>query len=80
MNSNADSLRKELENTRRSQKKLENSFAEMQIELWAVKTRMNNTEERLNDVEDRIMEITQIRTADRKQNEKMWKQHKRPMG
>ena len=42
MNSNADSLRKELENTRRSQEKLENSFAETQAELRAVKTRMNN--------------------------------------
>ena len=45
MNSNADSLRKELENTRRSQEKLENSFAEIQTELRVVKTRMNNAEE-----------------------------------
>ena len=30
MNSNADALRKELENRRRSQEKLENSFAEVQ--------------------------------------------------
>ena len=33
MNRNADTLRKELENIRRSQKKLENSFAEIQTEL-----------------------------------------------
>ena len=33
MNSNADSLRKGLENIRRNQEKLENSFAEMQTEL-----------------------------------------------
>uniref|UniRef100_A0A8D0HUB8 Uncharacterized protein n=2 Tax=Sus scrofa TaxID=9823 RepID=A0A8D0HUB8_PIG len=59
MNSNADSLRKELENTRRSQEKLGNSFAEIQTELRAVKTRMNNAEELIRDVEDRIMEITQ---------------------
>ena len=45
MNSNADSLRKELENIRKSQEKLENSFAEIQTELRAVKTRMNNAEE-----------------------------------
>lgn len=45
MNSNADTLRKELENIRRSQEKLETSFAEMQTELRAVKTRMNNAEE-----------------------------------
>ena len=45
MNSNADSFRKELENIRRSQEKLENSFAEIQTELKALKSRMNNAEE-----------------------------------
>ena len=49
MNSNADSLRKELEN----------SFGEIQTELRAVKTRVNNAEEQISDVKDRIMEITQ---------------------
>ena len=33
INSNADSFRKELENIRRSQEKLENSFAEIQTDL-----------------------------------------------
>ena len=33
MNSNADSFRKELENIKRNQEKLENSFAEIQTEL-----------------------------------------------
>ena len=37
MNSNADSFRKELENIRRSQEKIENSFAEKQTELKAIK-------------------------------------------
>ena len=53
VNSNADAFRKELENIRRSQEKLENSFAETKAELKALNTRMNNAEE------DRIMEITQ---------------------
>ena len=39
MNSNADSFRKELENIRRSQEKLENSFPEIQPELKAIKSR-----------------------------------------
>ena len=59
MNCNADSFIKELENIRRSQEKLENSFAEIQTELKAIKSRMNNAEERISDLEDRIMEITQ---------------------
>ena len=49
MNSNADILRKELEN----------SFAEVQTELKALKSRMNNAEGQISDVEDKIMEITQ---------------------
>ena len=38
MNSNADSFRKGLENVRRRQEKLENSFAEIQTEGKAIKT------------------------------------------
>ena len=45
INSNADHFRKELENIRRDQEKLENSFAETQTELKAPKSRMNNAEE-----------------------------------
>ena len=45
MNSNVDYFRKELENIRRIQEKLENSFAEIQTELKAIKSRMNNAEE-----------------------------------
>ena len=45
VNSNADSLRKKIENIRRSQEKLEYSFAEIQTELKAIKSRMNNVEE-----------------------------------
>ena len=45
MNSNANSLRKEIENIGRSQEKLENSFAGTKAELKALKSRMNNAEE-----------------------------------
>ena len=44
INSNADFFIKELENIRRRQEKLENSFAEIQTELKAIKSRMNNSE------------------------------------
>ena len=59
MNSNADSLRKKTENIRRSQEKLENSSVEMQTELKTIKSRMNNADKIISDVEDRIMKITQ---------------------
>ena len=58
INSNVDTFRKELENIRRSQEKPENSFAEIQTELKAIKNRMNNAQERISDVEDKIMEIS----------------------
>ena len=53
---NADCCKKELEAVR-SPEKLENSFEEMKAELKAMNSRMNNAEE---DLEDRIMEITQL--------------------
>ena len=58
MSSNTDTLKKELENIRRSQEKLEHSFAEIQIELRAVKTKMNNAKEQISDMEEGIMGIT----------------------
>ena len=59
MKSNAHYFRKELENTRRSQEKLENSFAVAQAVLGALKSRSNNAEEQISDLEDRIMEVMQ---------------------
>ena len=45
MDNNADYFREELENIRNSQEKLENSFAKMQTELKALKSRRNNEAE-----------------------------------
>ena len=59
MNFKADYFRKEKENILISQEKLENSFAESQVELKALKSRMNNAEEQISDSEDRIMETIQ---------------------
>ena len=56
MNINADSLRKELENIWRSQEKLENSLAEMHTEVKVLKSRMNDIEEWISDLKDRIIE------------------------
>ena len=51
INSNADSLRKELETIKRSQGKLENLLAEIQTEPRVVKVRMNNAEEQISDMD-----------------------------
>ena len=44
-NINAYYFRKELENIRRNQEKLENSFEEIQTELKSLKSRRTNAEE-----------------------------------
>ena len=59
MNSNADYFRKVLENIRRSQEKLEQSFAEREAVLKVLNSRMSNIETQISDLEDIIMEITQ---------------------
>ena len=63
-------IKKEIGTIRRSQEKLENSFADTKAELKAMNTRMNNAEERMDDLLDR-MEITQLKK--KTTNEKKWK-------
>ena len=48
----------ELENIKRNQEKLENSFAEIKAELKAMKGRINKAEEWITDLEHRKMEIS----------------------
>ena len=79
-NNNAYYFRKDLENIRWSKEKLANLFAEMQTELKALKSRTNNTEELINDLEDRMIEITQLGQQTENQMKRTWKQYKRSMG
>ena len=44
----ADYFRKEPKNIRRNQEKLENSFAERQTKLKALKSRMDNAQEQIS--------------------------------
>ena len=55
----ADYFGKELENIKRNIETLENSFASMQTEWKTLNGRLNNAEEQISDLEDRIMEIAQ---------------------
>ena len=59
INSNADYCKKESRNNNEGQEKLENWFVKMKAELKAMHSRMNNAEEYISNLEDRIMEITQ---------------------
>lgn len=58
MNGMQIAFKKEIETIKRTQEKLEHSFAEMKVELKAMNSRMNNAE-RKSDLKDRIMDITQ---------------------
>ena len=53
INRNANYWEKELETIRIQ----ENAFVETKTELKALKSRKNNAEEKISDLEDRIMEI-----------------------
>ena len=52
----------------------------MQTELEAIKSRMNNAEERISDPENGIREITQSGPQIENQMKKIRKQYKRSMG
>lgn len=54
-NSNAQYFRKEWESLRRSQEKIENSFAEAQAELKPMKNIVNNAEEWISDLWDGVL-------------------------
>ena len=56
INRNANCYKKELGTIRRSQEKLENSFAKVKVELKVMNTRINNAKERISDLEDRTKE------------------------
>ena len=51
----------------------------MKAELKAVNSKMNNAEERISDLEDRLMESTQSKEQTESQMKKK-RQYKRPMG
>ena len=52
----------------------------MKAELKAMNSRLNNKEEQINDLQDRIMEIPQSEEQNERQiKKKKWKQFKRPM-
>ena len=82
MNSNVYYFRKEIENKKRSQEKLEDSFSETQAELKALKSRKNNAEKWISDLENRIMENTLSGEQTENQIKKIYirTQYKRPMG
>ena len=53
----------------------------MKAELKAMNSRMNNAEEWISDLEDRIMEITQLeQQTETQMKKKKRKQYKRHMG
>ena len=56
---NADYCKKEEESMKRKWEKLENSFVKTEAELKAKNNRMNNAEEWISDLENRVMKITQ---------------------
>ena len=59
MDRHANHCNKEIETIKRSQLKSKNSFAKKKAKLKAINTKLNNSEEQISDLEDRIMKIIQ---------------------
>ena len=56
---NADHCNKELQSIKKNQSKLDSSIGEIKTNLEAINSRLNNKEEWISYLEDRIMGITQ---------------------
>lgn len=67
---NADYCKKELETIKRNQVKLENSFAETKAELKPRHSKLNNVEEQISDLENKIMKIIQLEQKTERQMKK----------
>ena len=69
INRNAHHCNKEINTIKKNQSKLDNSIAKVKANLEAMNNRLNNAEEWIINLEDRIMEITQSE----QQTEDEWK-------
>ena len=58
---------KEVETIKRNQSKLTNLIAEINTELKVMNSKLNNIEEWTSDLEDRIMEVTQLKQQTERQ-------------
>ena len=66
---NTDHLNKDLKNIKMTQSKINDSTSEiLKNTLVRMNSRLNNTEECISDLEDRIMKITQTEEQKRKTN------------
>ena len=59
VNVNTDNFNKELETIKMTHSKIDNSTSEIKSNLEATNGQLNDTEECISDLEDRIMEIIQ---------------------
>lgn len=78
MGEHNEEFNRELENTHKNQTDLKN-ITEIKNTLEAINSRLNDTEEHISKLEDRVVEITQ---AEQKKEKSVFKrgQFKRPLG
>ena len=67
MDRSAYPFNKEVETIKRNQSKSTNLIAEINTELKAMNSKLNNVEEWTSDLEDRIMEVTQLKQQTERQ-------------
>lgn len=67
MKEHCENYIKELENIRKKKSKLIHTLIEMKTTLQGINTRLDGTEEQIGDLEDRIVEITPLKTGEKKE-------------
>ena len=77
---NEDHCNKEQETIKMNQSKINNSVAKIKTNLEAMNSWLNKTEERISNLKDGIMEITQSEQQTERQMKKKKKQHIKSMG
>ena len=55
---------------------MKNTVTEIKNKLWGNNSRLNDTEEWINELEERVVRITE---AEKKKDEKKWGQFQRPL-
>lgn len=66
MKEHCENYIKELGNIRKNKSKLKHTIIEMKTTLEGINTRLDGTEEQIGDLEDRIVEITPLKTGEKK--------------
>lgn len=75
-----ETLSKETQDIKLKQEEIQNTITEMKKKLEAANSSIQEAEEWISEVEDRLVEITDVETENRKKIENKWRGSQRTLG